>query len=136
MTSKRPTCSCYSHGTLVFKPNCIKLTNRLGRKTTPAAAAPTYTCPRAKLICGIDETGRWFRLKRSTCSYCSYGTLAPRAKRHQTDQYIRSENHTCSSSSQGYMGSTRRDTQRHIDGEGSTWRYGEIYKKVIRKEHP
>ena len=135
MTSERPTCSCYSHGTLVLKPNCIKLNNRLGRKTTPAAAAPTYTCPRAKLICGIDKTGRWFRSKRSTCSCYSHGTLAPQAKLHQTNRYIRSENHTCSSSSHGYTGGTRRGTQRHTDGKGSTERHGEIYKEVTRKEH-
>lgn len=122
--SLKPTSSCYSH------PNCIKLTNGLGRKTTPAATAPTYTCPRAKLICGIDKTSRWFRSKKSTCSCCSHGTLASRAKLHQTNRYIRSETHTCSSSSHGYMEGTRRGIQRHTDGEGSMERHGEIYKNV------
>ena len=124
MTSERPTCSCYSHGTLVrlslsqTASNCIRLTDRLGRKTTPAAAALTYTCPQAKPICGIDKTGRWFKSKRSTCSCSSHGRLAPQAKLHQTDRYIRSENHTCGSSSHRHTGGTRRGTQRHTDGEG------------------
>ncbi len=136
MTSERPTCSCYSHDTLVLKLNCIKLTNRLGRKTTPAAAAPTYTCPRAKLICGIDKTGRWFRSKSSTCSCCSHSTLAPRVKLYQTDRYIRSENHTCSSSSHGYTeGHTEGHTKTHRrrGKHGETWR--DIKRLLGRNTH-
>lgn len=43
------------HGTLALKPNLINLMNRLGQKTTPAAAAPPYASPRVKLLCGIDQ---------------------------------------------------------------------------------
>lgn len=116
MRSERPTCSCYSHSTLAFKPNWIKLINRLGRKSTPAAAAPTYAWPRVKLLCGIDKTSRWIRSKRSTCSCCSLGTLAPQAKPHQTDRYIRSENHTNSSSSHGHTeGHKKGQMEGHLE---------------------
>ena len=118
MILEKSTSGCYSHGTLAFKPNCIKLINRLGRKSTLAAANPTNICPRAKMICGIDKTGRWIRSKRSTYSCCSHGTLTPQAKLHQTDRYFRSEHYTCNSSSHRHTGGSQRGTQRNRE----TWR--------------
>ena len=136
MRTEWPTCSCYSKGTLALKPNYVKLINRLGRKTTPAADAPTYTCPRVKLLPEIDKTGRWIRSKRSTCSCCSQGTLSPQAKLHQTDRYIRSKNSTCRSSSHEH---TEEHTERptdghakgHTDGHRRTYWKGYTWRRSI-----